>query len=103
MEHSKLPWVVFDDGPYKSIRVKNDEMTFPPQIGDLAASKHWFDEETMEANAAFIVLAVNSHEALMEALKEALDIVMHGAVDSSHLMRVEDMARAAIKAGEVKG
>jgi len=96
MEHSKLPWVVFDDGPYKSIRVKNDEMTFPPEIGDVGASKHWFDEETMDANAAFIVLAVNSHEALLSALKEVVAIS-----DRKH--DAWDRAKAAIKAGEGKG
>jgi len=62
---------------------------------DDTAHKERSDEEA-QANAAFIVLAVNSHDALMDALKDAR-YALYG--DGPGNPKID----AAIKAGEVKG
>ena len=64
--HTPTPWKLEYDG---SIRRQSDNvllMRLPPSNADLS-------HEQNKANAAFIVRAVNAHEALIEALDYCLD------------------------------
>ena len=63
MNHTPTPWKVEPDG----FHIQGNAREGIAQI-------YGFDKPTREANAAYIVLAVNSHQELLEALKGILEI-----------------------------
>ncbi len=65
-EHSPLPWV-FEDEYIRSHtgEIVADTYTMPTAEAG----------ETMEANAAFIIKAVNNHDALVSAIREAESVI----------------------------
>lgn len=75
-EHSPLPWFVEDTTVY--FRVRKDGYDSEPAVAECGPDTDataWIDKEsddpklTRRANADFIVRAVNSHEALVEAAR----------------------------------
>lgn len=102
MTHTPTPWKVLGYTPYgEDYRITDD-------IGnDIAIVPHWDDEAKIEAraNAAFIVKAVNCHEELLEALKEAKKAIqeqMNCCGESDILMAPMDLIEQALsKAGAV--
>jgi hypothetical protein len=91
MEHSKLPWELGGRVSDVVADLEDQHNIYPPlgEAGPIA-------EVAGQANAAYICLAVNSHDALLSALKEVVAIS-----DRKH--DAWDRAKAAIKAGEGKG
>jgi len=77
-EHTPTPWEVATGHPSRGLFVLGppDEHGYAPQICEVDKT------EDMEANAAFIVRAVNSHEALVAAL----EAVEWGSEDNSCLL-----------------
>ena len=77
--HTPTPWIATPSGPVMhgysqpfAIGEHGKPNLVAGCFGDVAGG-----EETAEANAARIVLAVNSHEALVEALEACLDHCMN--------------------------
>ncbi|HXP63987.1 MAG TPA: hypothetical protein VN815_00815 [Steroidobacteraceae bacterium] len=62
-EHTPTPWFVMGN----SIQTKGGNY-----IADLSSPR---GSQERDANAAFIVKAVNNHDALVEALTECLDVL----------------------------
>jgi hypothetical protein len=91
MEHSKLPWELGGRVSDVVADLEDQHNIYPPlgEAGPIA-------EVAGRANAAFICLCCNSHEALMDALKDAR-YALYG--DGPGNPKID----AAIKAGEVKG
>lgn len=72
-QHTPTPWEICGDRkPIKNIK---DPIFFKLGIrkgGRRIAEAHGIGEEETKANAAFIVKAVNNHDALVEACRAAL-------------------------------
>ena len=67
MEHTATPWKVAEPS--------RDGMFIVNQDDDVVAESYPDNNQDFEANAAFICRAVNSHEELLEACRDALDIL----------------------------
>lgn len=74
-KHTPTPWSMEDDNFSESRFIVSDSNGYHIGIADmLPIVKKWdhfvaLDRETIKANAAFIVRAVNSHEELLACLK----------------------------------
>jgi hypothetical protein len=76
-QHTPLPWRPFLDGSNWHIDGKARGLAWGRQVAKLASHSE------AEANAAFIVTACNSHQALVEALLSAVqDLVASNIVDN---------------------
>lgn len=64
---------------------------------DVAAHGQFLPSEEMVANAARIVLAVNSHDSLVEALKAAHDCLGTGGCTERARVATRKQIRAALK------
>lgn len=106
--HSPLPWRIDDsvaDGGVLEITVAADQESIaevaPFAIGD---GVHVADMARGRANAAFIVVAVNNHEALLAALQECsfrLAILIAACGDFTDVnAKALDAATAAIAKAE---
>jgi hypothetical protein len=96
VEHTLGEWKLSHDK--KRILAVNNNWTLIEVFG----KSHGISEEEAEANAAFIVKAVNNHEVMLNALKIAREYVIHmktkgaiGEIDKD-LFKIE----AAIKQAE---
>jgi hypothetical protein len=89
-KHTPTPWTVPDGGIRPAIYTADE-------VEHIATMADTGDE--MEANAAFIVRAVNSHDALVEALLEVRKCGNGGAKLSR---AASDKARAALRAAGVE-
>lgn len=76
-EHTPTPWVLLDDA-FAKIGEPNDDVGCTV-IADCEGNVRDLSHETMIANAAFIVRAVNAHEELVKALEESLKLQSHYA------------------------
>ena|SRR3990167_4956815 len=85
MTHSRLPWKLWE------LNIENEGGVTIAVVHD-SSEYPFLDEEhgaevdaEAEANAAFIVRAVNAHDALVEALGEAYAaLIAHGLGSASH-------------------
>lgn len=77
-KHTPTPWKV---GPHTVIL--SNEGGYPTAIADIAIPIRGkgADYAEQQANAAFIVRAVNAHEELLALLKEVHEYGAHGAKD----------------------
>lgn len=108
--HSPTPWHV--DVTYLGkdrqrtdfvIRSKADSLPDGSRVAIISDGSHVLDpkpNEAAAANATFIVRAVNSHEELLEALKDALRIVQAYRPQAE---RTISQSQAAIAKAEGKG
>lgn len=71
-DHTPTPWKV--EGPFLERSIFGEK--------DLVTRLVGFDK-IQSANAAFIVRAVNSHDALIKALKDALEVIGSWGPDGS--------------------
>ncbi len=82
MKHTDLPWNAFDGGIYDSDGFEIlEEEAILLNWNSIPGVNHWSDKpgitckertlEEVKANAEFIVRACNSHDELLEALKNA--------------------------------
>jgi hypothetical protein len=118
-KHTPLPWIAV--GSYWIIPATHQERAiggstnakdhvekFAHVIATVEQDEKRFTHEQVEANAAFIVRAVNSHEQLVTALHQILDtkpaygMNPNAVVGSPHAIgwNVHDIARAALAAAE---
>ena len=68
-EHTPTPWKYsLNVGPTKALIVENDGSTVIELLNRLRSSK-------FEANVEFIVRAVNSHDEMLEALYQNMEIL----------------------------
>jgi hypothetical protein len=93
-EHTPLPWVIDSEGKTSKIW-ENCAFLVHEISAPNSKTSHWVaytqTDKEGDANTALIVTAVNSHDALVEALKEFVD----------HFGDPFKKARAALKlAGE---
>lgn len=65
--HTPTPWFAVRNSKYWEINT--GDCDYSPSIAECCPSKCKWGEDVEAANAAFIVRACNSHEALVEALK----------------------------------
>lgn len=90
MKHTELPWAICNESP-------NEYWYEGTTIYDVNGQRRVADTPAQlldaEANAAFIIKAVNNHYQLLDALKELYRNSESGA-------RFLDKAEAAIKAAE---
>ena len=113
-EHTPTPWRVeflrwTPEAPICGFGIRSDytHPNLPPDfrmcaiasanISERAAYTACFTPEEIEANAAFIVKAVNSHEALVSALEDARSFMVemrarHGDSGVGILIRAADAA-----------
>jgi len=99
-EQSPLPWTIFDQGHL----FIDDADGHPVAIIE--------KRDGFASNAELIVRAVNSHEALVEALEEllaadqaycdAIDTGGHEEAHANRLIKARQMARTALTSLEVK-
>ena len=96
MSHTKLPWSI---NALASGRIVSEKRSIGSVGGFNDGTEKTYLEN--EANAAFIVKAVNSHYQLLEALKEIAEAKSGPApYDSLELWELQDMAKKAIKQAE---
>ena len=88
MEHSPTPWRV-NVSALEYLEIRSDG-----ENGQICGCGE-VDSEIDQANAAFIVQAVNAHDALVEALEEARDYLPHH--DDPALTQKVDAALALAK------
>jgi hypothetical protein len=66
------------------------------QDGHLIGSTNWgafYDKETAQANASIIVKAVNNHDLLVEACREALPCCINGSEQAlGHAIKILEQA-----------
>jgi hypothetical protein len=85
-QHTPTPWTVMADGRH-IVRNTKDGTTIVADCGE--PSRH-FVKEPEKGNAAFIVRACNSHEALVAALKAAMPALERSAENcAEHQSEVE--------------
>lgn len=106
MSHTPTPWKIFDwnkvDALTKSAKgfdgFNSLIICSPVKEGSIASiSRYGAKDETAEANAAFIVRACNSHDALMSALKTAnhvLGILLQS--DSGTYAEAQEQIKSAL-------
>jgi len=86
-EHTPLPWV------------KNDLARIESEKEHGWVNDGWIicdcDGPDGEHNAAFIVRAVNSHDELLAALKELLELQPQGLVSPTHQKLIEAISKSA--------
>lgn len=80
-KHTPTPWYLADDDDCRICCPEEDVCT-----ADTHRDEYSPDEDEAIANAAFIVRAVNSHDALVEALQSLLDETLN-CVDDGTLPR----------------
>jgi hypothetical protein len=103
-KHTPTPWRVIDNEPgngYGSmditpLLIEGESYAIAAVIGDVAGIDP-------QANAAFIVRACNSHDALVEALKELLGVsCVFGQSSSTKIVAANQKDEAALAlAGEL--
>ncbi len=122
MDHTPTPWRAYGGGKSIGIAQRFEDTTPIKDIVDIASCR--VDEKEIDgyANASFIVRAVNSHDALVEALEEIEDtlgfhegseeimpglsegakpvIWINAQSDSGDFQRMLSKARAALKQAE---
>lgn len=99
-KHTALPWKIGEDQwTIEGKNWGNCWITVAKPYGE--------NEQNRDANAQYIVKAVNCHEELVEALKRAIDIIDSQEVERALKMREEDycnmlddLNQALKKAGE---
>lgn len=97
MKHTELPWILINEKYNVYIEVKNNDYPKYPELKEkllltgvsLTCGNHPRQKEA-EANAEFIVKACNNHAKLVEACKEAIEIIedVHGTDESAlHILK----------------
>ena len=100
--HTPLPWELHAEGAgYNSVQAcqpDSSERGCCPIVESFVLGR---TREEAEANAAFIVRAVNNHEALLAALKFCRNVLMANPIEMSEHMAIEkaDAAIASAKGG----
>lgn len=97
-EHTELPWV-WDGKPWDYDREEEAPWIVNATTGDPAIRG---EIDCTEANAAFIVKAVNNHYQLLEVLKDMATVAEQEGWDKALSGRqlIYDFAIAAIKQAE---
>ena len=95
-KHTPLPWYI--EGSPTKVRADFGAARFRVTVADCAVDPTLIPQD--HANAAFIVRAVNAHDALLGACKAALT---HPLLDGVLPDDMVHLLRAAITAGEGKG
>lgn len=103
-KHTPIPWIVREHPDNKSEFFVQGPRLKPehPYDVEIMADDHGnelYPTEVKRADAEFIVRAVNSHDALAEALK-GVDLILYHYLDEVHplMAKVKD----ALKLAEVK-
>ncbi len=91
--HTPGPWRTFDGDSVVNILGPNGQ----PIAATTSKSYYERHDATDRANAARIVLAVNSHDALVEALKAAHDCLGTGGCTERARVATRKQIRAALK------
>ena len=107
-KHTPTPWEVADEISDWDLQVK--------QLEDRIGSRHeWTAIHDVHqngpeivaichhSNAAFIVRAVNAHDALVEALGKMIVMAMHAPLDAGHGMDQSHIDEASHVLWNVKG
>lgn len=109
--HSPVPWRMGAIG--RTNIFEDNDLMFPRHIAACESGLNTLSDEQCQANAAFIVQAVNSHAVLCEALELAQQAVEASYLDfddkvragdesailnRDHLFRVSEQCRAALAA-----
>lgn len=112
-EHTPTPWRVMPKAPSGGVYITGDEtFQFDGRVCQqhvALTTKNYGDNTSSvrigreEANAAFIVRAVNSHQRLVEALGEVMEWIDNWSppfADDDEWPDTEEKARAALRAAE---
>lgn len=93
-EHSPLPWKVdmTHRGDQIFVDADGEELGYL-YTNDGADEPTWLP---VEANAAFIVRACNSHAALVEALTKALELLERNGIDRPDIRAALEEATAIV-------
>ncbi len=103
-KHTPTPWEYFLNKHGTQYRIAGDNC-FPIAALDMYGSEgHGPTKKVSEANAAFIVRAVNNHEALIEALQKCLEAANAHEAKALHSGKlhevIRDYARSALAAAK---
>jgi hypothetical protein len=85
-KHTPTPWLIEGGCVYATNLEGTNRFSLIVHGGWQTAGVYRTDADELQANAAFIALAVNSHDALVEALKECADRL------ELHMKHTEDLA-----------
>ena len=105
MKHTELPWEVEThnhvcDEQWNTIVKGAIDITHNTQPHEIACDKYSsLSQEENEANAAFIVKAVNNHENLLSALKFMISALQHKELSFGDKVALDE-AREAVKQAE---
>jgi hypothetical protein len=103
--HTPTPWLVFPDFPYRNdggrIIIATPKQKDGEPWGTEVVNSRW--GVTSPADAAFIVKAVNNHELLVAALKDAIEALSWYA-EEKHQVAINalDAARDALSSATAK-
>lgn len=112
MKHTPTPWRIFIKSPY-SVHIESENAPESRlHIAKMDTYAGGKNPKFLEADAAFIVRAVNSHEELLEAAKR-MRMTLQGLIDEKRLdgnsfgyvqecLRQVDRAQAIAKAEGAK-
>lgn len=102
-QHTPTPWQLKNlegsDLPFIVSTTQSSYAVADTGLGSVSSAEAW-------ANAAFIVRAVNSHEALVEALQDVLDLAEDLDGDTQNLtvtMSIESWSRIEDLIAQAKG
>lgn len=92
-QHTPTPWIVDERVGVTILAQKHINaigLSWEPEVASchLGIGLEW-DEQ--EANAEFIVRAVNAHEDLVAACQRVLDVLQDGSIDYDDQTVIEDM------------
>ncbi len=93
--HTKTPWRIGRNGADYCVFAGDEKF-----IADCDRSDDMDGSPEDIANAAFIVRAANSHDALVEALKKTVSVVTGDIMSKSGLIDALESARAALALAE---
>jgi hypothetical protein len=111
-KHSTLPWALLSDEPdcgsndVEYLEIHTGEFGTPSfsvvanVLGSMEIRRQFRIADEDRANAALIVRAVNSHDGLLSAAKEALDAL--NRLMPNIVMDAKDSLRLAIRDAEAK-
>jgi len=85
--HTKTPWSIVHDTQIYGLDEEN-----------VATANRMQGRDNQVANAAFIVRACNSHDALVAALEDIRDIIADQTYPT-HAMKISDISAAVERAG----
>lgn len=101
--HTPTPWRSINGAIFDTAYSSNHIRKALAICGDINAADKESENEKAKANAEFIVRAVNSHEALLLAAKDALEVVANwydnGQRDDVTRLLIVKLTKAIAKAG----